>query len=100
MIVSRVASESIQNMNETEDLNKKKHKQNMKQKMKQHPDMLDMMKINCKKRKQQKASEFQKLTQNRLVYDELSPNLEPKVNDVQLSYNFRYSAISTQIDRI
>jgi hypothetical protein len=27
----------------------------------------------------------QKLTQNRLVYDELSPNLEPKVNDVQLS---------------
>ena len=30
-------------------------------------------------------SEFQKLTQNRLVYDELSPNLEPKVNDIQLS---------------
>jgi hypothetical protein len=25
------------------------------------------------------------LTQNRLVYDELSPNLEPKVNDIQLS---------------
>jgi hypothetical protein len=25
------------------------------------------------------------LTQNRLVYDELSPNLEPKVNDVWLS---------------
>jgi hypothetical protein len=43
------------------------------------------MKINCKKRKQEKASEFQKLMQNRLVYDELSPNLEPKVNDVQLS---------------
>jgi len=53
--------------------------------MKQHPNMLDMMKINCKKPKQQKASEFQKLTQNRLVYDELSLNLEPKVNDVQLS---------------
>ena len=49
--------------------------------MKQHPNMLDMMKINYKKKKQ-KASEFQKLTQNRLVYDELSPNLEPKVNDV------------------
>jgi hypothetical protein len=47
--------------------------------------MLDMMKKICKKRKQQKASEFKKLTQNRLVYDELSPNLEPKVNDVQLS---------------
>jgi len=69
-------------------------------KIKQHPDMLDMMTINCKKLKQQKLSEFQKLTQNRLVYDELSSNLEPKVNDVQLSYNFRYSAISTQIDRI
>jgi len=61
---------------------------------------LDMLKIYCKKRKQQKESEFQKSTQNRLVYDKLSPNLEPKVNDVQFSYNFRYSAISTQIDRI
>jgi hypothetical protein len=30
-------------------------------------------------------SEVRKLTQNRLVYDELSPNLEPKVNVVQLS---------------
>jgi hypothetical protein len=53
--------------------------------MKQHPNMLDILKIYCKKRKQQKESEFQKLTQNRLVYDELSLNLEPKVNDVQLS---------------
>jgi hypothetical protein len=44
-----------------------------------------MMKINCKKWKQQKPSEFQKLTQNKLVYDELGPNLEPKVNDVELS---------------
>jgi hypothetical protein len=35
------------------------------------------------------------LTQNRLVYDKLSPNLQPKVNDIQLSYQFRYSAIST-----
>jgi hypothetical protein len=53
--------------------------------MKQHPNMLDMLKIYCKKQKQQKESEFQKLTQNRLVYDGLNPNLEPKVNDVQLS---------------
>ena len=30
MIVSRVASESIRNMNETEDWKKKKQKQNMK----------------------------------------------------------------------
>jgi hypothetical protein len=53
--------------------------------MKQHPNMLDMMKINCKKWKQKQESEFPKLTQNRLVSDELSPNLEPKVNDVKLS---------------
>ena len=48
-------------------------------------NMLDMLKIDCKKQKQQKKSEFQKLKQNKFVYDELSPNLEPKVNDVQLS---------------
>ena len=83
----------------TEDSNKKNRNKICKT-MKQHPNMLDMMKINYKKRKQQKESEFQKLTQNKLVYDELSPNLESKVNDVQLSLNFRYSAISTQIDRI
>jgi len=68
--------------------------------MKQHPNMLDMLKIYCKKWKQQIKSKYQKLTQNRLVYDELSPNLEPKVNDVQLSDTFRYSAISPQKDRI
>jgi len=62
--------------------------------------MLDILKIYCKKWKQQKECEFQKLTQNRLVYDKLSMNLEPKLNDVQLSYNFIYSVISTQIDRI
>jgi len=72
----------------------------MQKMMKQHPNMLDMLKIYCKKQKQQKESKFQKLTQNRLVYDELSRNLEPKVNAIQLSYNFRYSAISTQIERI
>jgi hypothetical protein len=44
-----------------------------------------MLEIYCKKRKQKKESEFQKLTQNILVYDKLSLNLEPKVNDVQLS---------------
>jgi len=53
--------------------------------MKQHPNMLDMLKIYCKKWKQQKESEFQKLTQNILIYDKLSLNLEPKVNNVQLS---------------
>jgi hypothetical protein len=48
MIVSRVASESIQNMNETEDSNKKTETKYEK-KMKQRPNILDMMKINCKK---------------------------------------------------
>jgi hypothetical protein len=64
MIVSLVASESIRNMNETEDSNKNRKKNAY---MKQHPNMLDMMKINCKKWKQQKTSEFQKLTQKRLI---------------------------------
>jgi hypothetical protein len=53
-------------MNETEDSIKTETK-NMQNH--EHPNKLDMMKINYKKRKQQKASEFQKLTQNRLVYD-------------------------------
>jgi hypothetical protein len=44
-----------------------------------------MLKIFYKKWKHQKENEFQKLTQNKLVYNELSPNLEPKVNDIQLS---------------
>jgi len=61
--------------------------------MKQHQNMLDMLKIYGKKWKQQKQSEFQKLTQNIPVYNKLSPNLEPKVNDVQFSETFRYSAI-------
>ena len=77
-----IANESIQNMNETEDLNKNRNQ--MCKTMKQHPNMLDMLKIYCKKWKRQKESKFQKLTKNRLVYDELIPNLEPKVNDVLL----------------
>jgi hypothetical protein len=83
MIVSRVASESIQNMNETEDSNKNRN--GICKRMKQHPNMLDMLKIYSKKWKQQKQSEFQKWTQNSPVYEELSLNLEPIVNDVQLS---------------
>jgi hypothetical protein len=68
MIVSRVASESIRNMNETKHSNKNKYQ--ICKMMKQHPNMLDMLNIYCNKWKQQKESEFQKLTQNRLVYDE------------------------------
>jgi hypothetical protein len=47
-----------------------------------------------------KTKRISKVDAKRLVYEELSLNLEPNVNDVQLSSNFRYSAISTQIDRI
>ena len=43
MIVSRVASESIRNMNETEDSNKNRNE--ICKMMKQHPNMLDMLKI-------------------------------------------------------
>jgi hypothetical protein len=72
MIVSRVAIESIRNMNETEDSNK-------------NINEIWKTQIYCKKWKQRKESNFQKLTQNRLVYDELCLNLESKVNDIQLS---------------
>ena len=43
---------------------------------------------------------FKSRRKYRLVYDKLSLNLEPKVNDFQLSYNLRCSVISTKIDRI
>jgi hypothetical protein len=59
MIVSRVASESIRNMNETEDSNKNRNE--ICKMMKQHPNMLDMLKIYYKKWKQQKESEFSKV---------------------------------------
>jgi hypothetical protein len=75
MIASWVASESIWNMNETKDSNK--NRKEICKMIKQHPNILNMLKICCKKPKQQKESKFQKLTQNRLVYDELSPNLKP-----------------------
>jgi hypothetical protein len=82
MIVSRLASESIRNMNESEDSNKSRN--TIYKMMKHYPNMLDMLKLYCKKQKQQKETEFDKLRQNRLVYDKLSPDLEPKVNVVQL----------------
>ena len=47
MIVSRVASESIRNMNETEHLHKNRNK--ICKTMKQDPNMLDMLKIYSKK---------------------------------------------------
>ena len=95
MIVSRVASEFIRNTNKTEDSNK-----NRNEICKNDETTPKSVGNTLQERKQQKESEFQKLTQNILVYDELSLNLEPKVNDVQLSYNFKYSVISTEIDRI
>jgi hypothetical protein len=47
IIVSRVASESIRNMNETENSNKNINK--ICKTRKQHPNMLDMLKLYCKK---------------------------------------------------
>ena len=70
-------------MNETKNSNKNRN--GICKMMKQHPNMLDLLKIYYKKQKQQKQSEFQKLTQNILMYEKLSLNLEPNVNDVQLS---------------
>jgi hypothetical protein len=80
MIVSRVASESIRNMNETKYMNKKQKK--VCKMMKQDPNMLEVLKIYFKNRKQHKQREFQKLTQNIPVYEKLNLNLEPIVNDV------------------
>ena len=71
MIVLRVASDSIQNMNEAEDSNK-----NRNEKCKNYETTPKHVGY---------TDEFQKLTQNILVYDELSLNLEPKVIDIQLS---------------
>ena len=82
MIVLRVANDSTRNMNKIEDSYKNRNE--MCKMMRQNPNMLDMLKTHFKKLKQQKQSEFQKLTQNIIVYDELSPNLEPKGNDVRL----------------
>ena len=56
MIVSRVTSESIRNMNETKNLNKNRNE--IRKMIKQHPNMLDMLTIYYKIRKQQKESEF------------------------------------------
>jgi len=56
MIVSGVASESIRNMNKTEDLKKNINK--ICKKMKEHPNMFDMLKIYWKKWKKQKESDF------------------------------------------
>ena len=56
MIVSRVESKSIWNTNETED--SKKNRNERCKTMEQHPNMLDMMKINFKKWKQQKETKF------------------------------------------
>jgi hypothetical protein len=47
MIVSRVASESIRNINKSKNSNK--HRNEVCNTMKQHPNMLDMFYIYCKK---------------------------------------------------
>ena len=47
MIVSRVASEFIRNINEIEDSNKNINE--ICKTMKHHPNMLDMLKVYCKK---------------------------------------------------
>jgi hypothetical protein len=79
MIVSRVANESIRNTNKTEDSNK-----NRNEIWKNNETTPKYVKYTARKKKK-KESEFQKLTQNILIYDELSLNLKPEVNDMQLS---------------
>jgi len=50
MIILLVASKSIRNINEIENLNKNRNK--ICKTMKRHPNMLDMLKLYCKKREQ------------------------------------------------
>jgi hypothetical protein len=70
MVVSQVASESIRNMNETEDSNKNINE--MCKMMKQHPDMLDMLKIYCdkwKKKKQISKVDAKQTRLRRVMYE-------------------------------
>jgi len=83
MIVSQVASESIWNMNEIEDSNKNEGNMQNDETTPKCVRYIENIMQGTKTIK--KKSEFQTLMQNRLVYDELSPNLESKVNDVQFS---------------
>jgi len=85
-------------MNKTEDSNKNRNE--ILKNGETTPKYVGYVENILQEMKQQKESKFQKLTQNKLVYDELSLNLEHKVNDIQLSSNFRYSAILTQIEII
>jgi hypothetical protein len=70
-------------MNETEDSNKNRNK-NM-QNDETTPKYVGYDENKLQEMKTIERKQFPKLTQNKLVYDELSPNLEPKVNDVKLS---------------
>jgi hypothetical protein len=56
MIVSRVGSESIRNMNKTEDLNKNINE--ICKMMKQHPNMLDMLKYTARNENNRKKENF------------------------------------------
>jgi penicillin-binding protein-related factor A (putative recombinase) len=81
MIVLRVASESIWNMNETKDSNKNRNE--ICKMMKQHQICWICWKYTARNEKNIKKAYFKRWREIDLFG--LSPILEPKVNDVQLS---------------
>jgi hypothetical protein len=79
MIVSRVANESIRNTNKTEDSNK-----NRNEIWKNNETTPKYVKYTARK-KTKERKRISKVDKNILIYDELSLNLKPEVNDMQLS---------------
>jgi len=82
MIVSLVASESIRNMNETEDSNKNRKKKCLYETT---PKYVGYDENQLQEMKTTENKWISKVDAKKTHLDELSPNLEPKVNDVQLS---------------
>jgi hypothetical protein len=79
MIVSRVANESIRNTNKTEDSNK-----NRNEIWKNNETTPKYVKYTARK-KTKERKRISKVDKNILIYDELSLNLKPEVNDMQLN---------------
>ena len=52
-----------------------------------------MMIIYWQEQNQQKQNKFWKITQNRPVMARQNPILEPKKNDIQMTYNLIYSIL-------
>jgi hypothetical protein len=84
MIVSRIARKSIWITNKIEDSNKN-NCEVFKKQWKQTTKYIIYDEYMLQEWKQHKQNKFQSWHKNRLVYDKLSSNLEPKIKDVQMT---------------